>query len=213
MGKIINQNTMKTTTDQKNWLRNLTLGAGLTLASFLLFEGCATPQTTPGTPAVVAAQITPAQPAQTIAQVIPATATAPPVTNYVYMPALAAVTNYITIAPATPAVVTNYLPNQAVMTAVNYANEAAPLIPSPYGTILTGVTSLAALLAGYFANNKNTQLAAAQATSDSHAAAAAAMASVIQSQPPLVIAAMTAAATNGSTAAVATHLQSAGSPT
>ena len=192
---------MKTTIEQKNWLRNFTLGAGLVLASFLIFEGCATPQMAPGAPAVIAAQVTPAQPAQTVPQVTPATATAP------------AVTNYITITPAGPAVVTNYLPNQTVMQAIGYANAAAPLIPAPYGTILGGLATLAALIAGRVAQQKNTQLAAAQATSDSHAAAAAAMASVIQSQPPLVTAAMTAAATNGSTAAVATHLQAAGSPT
>jgi len=148
-----------------------------------------------------------------VPQVTPATPTAPAFTNILYMPTLPAVTNYVVVQPAGPAVVTNYLPNQTVMQAIGYANAAAPLIPAPYGTILTGLTSLAALLAGYAAQKKNTQLAAANAAADSHSAAAAAMASVIQSQPPLVTAAMTAAATNGSTAAVATHLQAAGSPT
>jgi hypothetical protein len=161
----------------------------------------------------VAAQVTPAQPAQTIQQVVPPTATASAVTNYIYMPALPAVTNYITVVPAGPAVVTGYVANAATMQAVNYANQAAPLIPAPYGTILTGLASLAALVAGYVANKKNTQLAAANASSDSHAAAASAMASVIQAQPALVTAAMNAATSNGSTAAVATHLQSAASPT
>jgi Tfp pilus assembly protein PilW len=69
------------------------------------------------------------------------------------------------------------------------------------------------LIAGWFANKKNNELTAANATSDSHAAAASAMASVIQAQPALVTAAMNAATSNGSTAAVATHLQSAASPT
>jgi hypothetical protein len=204
---------MKITTDQKRYLRNFTVGAVLTLAGFLIFNGCATPITKPGTPAIVAAQVTPAQPAQTIPQFLPPTATSPAVTNYIYMPALPAVTNYITIVPAGPAVVTGYVANAATMQAVNYANQAAPLIPAPYGTILTGLASAAALIAGWFANKKNNELTAANATSDSHAAAAAAMASVIQAQPALVTAAMNAATSNGSTAAVATHLQSAASPT
>jgi hypothetical protein len=202
---------MKITTEQKK-LRNLTVGAALALAGLLIY-GCATPITKPGTPAVVAAQVTPAQPAQTIQQVVPPTATTPAVTNYVYMPALPAVTNYITVVPAGPAVVTGYVANAATMQAVNYANQAAPLIPAPYGSILTGVASLAALIAGYFAKKKNDELATANATADDHAAAAAAMASVIQAQPALVTAAMNAATSNGSTAAVATHLQSAASPT
>jgi len=129
------------------------------------------------------------------------------------MPAQPAVTNFIVLQAATPPVVTNYAPNQAVMTAVNYAQEAAPLIPAPYGNILTGVASLAAVVAGLFAQRKNTQLAAANSAADSHAAAAAAMASVIQAQPALVTQAMTAAGTNGSVATVATHIASAASPT
>jgi hypothetical protein len=183
---------MKMTT-RNQWLKNFTLGAGLTLASFLLFTGCATPVTTPS------AVVTPAQPAQTVLQVTPATPTAPAVTNYVILPASPAVTNYVPV-------VTSYNPNAAVMQAVTYAQEAAPLIPAPYGAILTGVASLAALIAGYVAQKKNTQLASSQA-------AGAAMASVIAAQPALTAQAMTAAATNGSTAAVATHIAAANSPT
>ena len=195
---------MKTTT-KTQWLKNFTLGAGLTALSFLLF-GCATPVMQPGTPAVVAAQVTPAAPAQTILQVTPPTATAPAVTNYVLLPASPAVTNYVTITPAGPPVVTSYQPNQAVMQAVGYANAAAPLVPAPYGTILTGLASLAALVAGYVANKKNTQLATAQA-------AGAALASAVVQNPTATAAAMTAAAGNGSTAAVAEHIASANSPT
>ena len=206
---------MKTTT-KTQWLKKFMFGAGLTTLSFLIFAGCATPVTTPGTPAVMAPVVTPASPAQTVIQVTPppaATPTAPPVTNYVYLPASPAVTNYVTVTPAGPPVVTNYLPNQAVMTAVGYAQTAAPLVPAPYGTILTGLASLAALVAGYVAQKKNTQLAAANAAADSHSAAAAAMASVIAASPQLVTQAMTAATSNQSTAAVASHIASANSPT
>ena len=200
-------------------LKKLTLCLVLANASLLAFYGCATPQTTPGAPAVLAPVVTPAQPAQAVPQVtpaVPATATTPaipPVTNYVYLPATPPVTNYVTITAAGPPVVTNYLPNQTVISAANYANAAAPLVPAPYGTILTGLASLAALVAGYVAQKKNTQLAAASDSADTHAAAAAAMASVIQATPTLVTQAMIAAQTNGSTAAVATHIASAGSPT
>ena len=200
-------------TSKRFLLENLVMATAVLWLSLTMFTGCATPQKAPGAPPVIAAQVTPAQPAQNVVQVTPATPTAPAVTNIVYMPALPAVTNYIVVSPAGPAVVTNYVPNQAVMTAVNYAQEAAPLVPSPWGNILTGVASLAAIVAGFVAKNKNTQLAAANSASDSHAAAAAAMASVIQSQPALVTQAMTAAGSNGSTAAVATHIASAASPT
>ena len=190
---------MKTTTDRKNWLRNFTLGAGLVLASFLIFTGCATPIKTAGTPAVMGAQVISAVPAQTIPQVVPATATSPAVTNYLYVPEKPAVTNYVVVTPAGPPVITGYAPNATTMQAVGYANQAAPLLPAPYGTLLTGVASIAAVLAGWFATKKNNELAAANAAADTHAAAAAAMASVIQSQPALVTAAMTAATSNGST--------------
>ena len=203
---------MKITTEQKNWLRTFTVGAALALSGFLIY-GCATPITKPGTPAVIGAQVVSAIPAQTIPQVVPATPTSPAVTNYVYVPATPAVTNYIVVTPAGPAVVTGYVANATTMQAVGYANQAAPLLPAPYGTLLTGVASLAAILAGWFAKKKNDELATANASADDHAAAAAAMASVIQAQPALVTAAMNAATSNGSTAAVATHLQSAASPT
>jgi hypothetical protein len=202
-----------TTTTKKQWLRNLTFSAGLTLASLLIFAGCATPVTKPGTPAVIGAQVTQAVPAQTIPQIVEATPTSPAVTNYLYVPEKPAVTNYIVVTPAGPPVVTGYAPNATTMQAVGYANQAAPLIPAPYGTILLGLTSAATLIAGYFAKKKNDELATANAATDTNAAAAAAMAAVIQSQPALVTAAMNAATSNGSTAAVATHLQSAASPT
>ena len=186
---------------KQNWSRNFTLGAGLVLASILIFAGCATPVTKPGTPAVMGAQVISAVPAQQIAQVVPATTTSP------------AVTNYVVVTPAGPPVVTGYAPNATTMQAVGYANQAAPLIPAPYGTILTGAAAAAALIAGWFAKKKNDQLAVANTATDTNAAAAAAMASVIQSQPALVTQAMTAATSNGSTGAVAEHLKSAASPT
>lgn len=198
---------------KQNWSRNFTLGAGLVLASFLIFAGCATPVTKPGTPAVMGAQVISAVPAQQIAQVVPATATAPAVTNYLYVPAQPAVTNYVVVTPAGPPVVTGYAPNQTIVQGVGYAKQLAPLIPAPYGDILTGASTLALALAGYFSSKKNTQLAAANAATDTHAAAAAAMASVIQSQPALVTQAMQAATSNGSTGAVAEHIKSAASPT
>jgi hypothetical protein len=206
---------MKKTT-KIQWFTKFTFGAGLITLSSMMLAGCATPVKTAGTPAVMAPVVTPATPAQTVVQVIPppaSTPTAPPVTNIVYMPALPAVTNYVQVAPAIPPVVTSYQPNQAVMQAVGYAQAAAPLVPAPYGEVLGGFASLAALVAGYVAKRKNDQLAAANAASDSHAAAAAAMASVIGNQPQLVAQAMTAAASNGSTASVATHIASANSPT
>ena len=194
------------------WLKTFNVTAGLTLASLLLFAGCATPVKTAGTPAVIQAQVVPAQPAQTVPQVVPAvpaTPTAPAVpavTNYIVLPAQPAVTNYVTVTAAVPPVVTSYNPNQAVMTAVGYANQAAPLIPAPYGTILTGVASLAALIAGYVAQKKNTQLAASTTANQT-------MAAVIAPNAVLTAQAMSIAATNGSTAAVATHIAGANSPT
>ena len=196
-----------------NWFRNFTLSAGLVLASILIFAGCATPVTKPGTPAVMGAQVISAVPAQQIAQVVPATATSPAVTNYLYVPEKPAVTNYVVVTPAGPPVVTGYAPNATTMQAVGYANQAAPLIPAPYGTILTGAAAAAALIAGWFAKKKNDQLAVANTATDTNAAAAAAMASVIQSQPALVTQAMQAATSNGSTGAVAEHIKSAASPT
>ena len=200
------------TTKQKYWLRNLTVGAALALFGSLIY-GCATPISKPGTPAVYGAQVISAVPAQQVAQVVPATATSPAVTNYLYVPATPAVTNYIVVTPAGQSVITGYAPNATTMQAVGYANQAAPLLPAPYGTILGGFAALAALVASYVANKKNNQLVVANAAADTHAAAAAAMVSVIQAQPALVTAAMNAATSNGSTAAVATHLQSAASPT
>jgi len=81
--------------------------------------------------------------------------------------------------PATgaPAVTNYYVPNSAVMQGVAYTNAAAPLIPAPWGTAATAIATLAALIAGYIAQQKNSQAnASAGAAAWTVAAAGAAAA-------------------------------------
>jgi TRAP-type C4-dicarboxylate transport system permease small subunit len=113
--------------------------------------------------------------------------------------------------PATgaPAVTNYYVPNAAVMTGVTYTNAAAPLIPAPWGTAATAVATLAALVAGYIAQKKNTQ-----ANASSGAAAALSAAIVAHTDnAALSAAALSAGQSNGSVGAVAENLKSANSPT
>jgi len=188
----------------------LILGSIVTILYFC--SGCATPITRPGTPAIIQTQVTPAQPAQTIQQIVPevpASATNGAVlaiTNYIVLPALPAVTNYVTVQTAMPPVITSYVPNSAVMQGVTYAQEAGPLVPAPYGTILTGVASLVACIASYIATKKNAQLTASTTANQT-------LAAVVAPSATLTSEAMRIAASNGSTAAVATHIANANAPT
>lgn len=50
-----------------------------------------------------------------------------------------------------------YLPNQTVTGLVNTASQIAPLVPAPYGTLLSGLLALATLGAGGIAAWKNNQ--------------------------------------------------------
>jgi hypothetical protein len=96
--------------------------------------------------------------------------------------------------------------------AVTPAAPAAPFIPSAADTVMGIIVAASA----WFANKKNKDFAAAQASSDSHAAAAAALAAtVVNLNSPTVPAIGTAisnAAANGSSAAVASHLAAANNP-
>jgi hypothetical protein len=105
--------------------------------------------------------------------------------------------------------VISYVPNTAVMQGVAYTNAAAPLIPAPWGTAATALATLAALVASYIAQKKNSQ-----ATTSAGAAAALSAAIVAHTDSAaLTTAALNAASSNGSVGAVAENLKSASSPT
>jgi|GEM_PF-2967634 hypothetical protein len=181
--------------------------------------GCATPGAiTPGTPAVTnfvysVAPATPALPAvtNTIYVTVPATPTTVQVTNTVFVispavPAAPAVTNIVQqIIPAVPPGQT-YVPNALVTQYAGYAQQAAPLIPAPYGSILTGILALTTLITGYVAQRANASATAAHATASTLAAA-------VVNNPQAQAAAMAIAANNGTTPGVATKLAAANSPT
>lgn len=202
--------------------KSLALAAVLTAAlTVIMFAavGCATPTTTtPGTPAVTNYVYSiqppvPAAPAVTNYAVsyIPATLTAPAITNVVVVmlpatPAQPAVTNLIQqITPAVPGL-TTYVPNATVTQLQGYAQQAAPLVPAPWGTVLTGILALTTAITGYIAKKANDNATAAHATASTLAAA-------IVTNPMTTAQAMNIAANNGTTAGVATKLAAANSPT
>jgi hypothetical protein len=84
-------------------------------------------------------------------------------TRLVLAPAVPAVTNTVTgsITPAVPAVITN-VPNQTLATVVNGAQAAAPLLPPPYGTLLTTILGLITVGSGLVAARANSQKNTAQ---------------------------------------------------
>lgn len=67
----------------------------------------------------------------------------------------------VTTNPATGVTTTNvapeYIPNSAVTSFVNAAGAAAPLVPPPYGTLLTALLALTTAGAGAVATWKNNQ--------------------------------------------------------
>lgn len=202
--------------------KTFTLAAALAAAFTVILitaVGCATPGAlTPGTPAVTnyVYSVTPAAPAlpavtNTVYVTTPATPTAPAVTNIVYVqvpatPAAPAVTNIVQqIIPAGPPNQT-YVPNALVTQYAGYAQQAAPLIPAPYGSILTGILALTTLVTGYVAQRANANATAAHATASTLAAA-------VVNNPVATAMASQIAANNGTTAGVAVKLAAANSPT
>jgi hypothetical protein len=108
-----------------------------------------------------------------------------------------------------PAETNYYVPNTAVMQGVSYVQEAAPLIPAPWGTAATALASLVAIGAALIAKKQN-------ANANASAGAAATLAATIAAHPDqavLTVQATKIAAGNGSTAATANALASANSPT
>ena len=112
-------------------------------------------------------------------------------------------------ATGTPAVTNYYVPNTAVMQGVSYVQAAAPLIPAPWGTAATAAATLVAVVAGFIAKKQNDN-------ANASAGAAATLAATVAAHPDsavLTVQATKIAAANGSTAATATALASANSPT
>jgi len=104
--------------------------------------------------------------------------------------------------PTTPAT-TNYVPNSVATQISEGIAAAAPVIPAPYGMLLTAISGLIAAGATTLAAYKNKQLAA------SNAAGATMAATIVNSGPAMVAQAHTNAAADGTSASVATHIADA----
>ena len=104
--------------------------------------------------------------------------------------------------PITPAY-TNYVPNSVATQISEGIAAAAPVIPAPYGMLLTAISGLIAAGATTLAAYKNKQLAA------SNAAGATMAATIVNSGPAMVAQAHTNAAADGTSASVATHIADA----
>lgn len=95
---------------------------------------------------------------------------------------------------------TNYVPN-ATATQISAAlNGAAPMIPPPYGTLLTAIAGLIAAGAGTIATYKNNQLNASLAASDTLAK------TIVNAGPAVIAQAHANAASDDTSALVATHI-------
>lgn len=98
-----------------------------------------------------------------------------------------------------------YIPNTTGTKIIGYANEAAPLVPPPYGTILGGAASLAAIILGAIAKKKNDQ-------ANTATLAAQTLAEGVVKAGPTVVQTVQEVAANTSSAAlaaVATHINNA----
>lgn len=129
-------------------------------------------------------------------------------------PGIPASTNALTgaVTPAVPPV-TTYEPNHTVAQIAAYGDQAAPLVPAPYNTILLGALALATAVTGLIAKSKNAQANAAAADATNAHAAAATLASAIVGNPTAVAQATQIAANNGTAGMVAVKLANANSPT
>lgn len=135
-------------------------------------------------------------------------------TEHIVSPGIPASTNALTgaVTPAVAPVVT-YDPNHTVATIASYGNQAVPLVPAPYGTILIGVLGLATAVTGLIAKNRNdAKNAAVDDATEAHAAAAT-LASAMVGNTTAVAQATQNAANNGTAGIVAEKLADAHSPT
>lgn len=101
----------------------------------------------------------------------------------------------VTTNPATGVTTTNvapaYIPNPTVTAIVGYGNTAAPFIPAPWGTILSGVLAAATIVSTTIATKKSNAAATSSATADQLAAS-------VVAQGPTVAQAVLAHASNNS---------------
>lgn len=121
-------------------------------------------------------------------------------------------TNAVSGVVTPPVTITNYVPNQTAAQVAGYAAQVAPLIPSPYNTLLLALAGVVTAVTGTIAGIKNNQTNAANANATAHSNAAAAMAQALVNANVPTATTLAIAGTNGSAGIVAQHLVNAAQP-